>query len=54
MFKSVNQQLNSGQWNTLGVYSFNGGTSGSVVIGNTGTNGFVVADAVKFVRRTLP
>ena len=44
----VNQQINGGQWFSLGVYFFKQ-SGGSVLIRNTGTNGFVVADAVKFV-----
>lgn len=47
----VNQQLNNGVWISLGIYSFNSGASGSVLISNAGTNGYVIADAVKFERR---
>ncbi|CAH1192434.1 hypothetical protein PAECIP111891_00298 [Paenibacillus allorhizoplanae] len=47
----VNQQANGGIWNFIGRYAFNAGTSGNVVISNTGTAGFVIADAVKFVPR---
>lgn len=43
----VNQQLNSGEWISLGRYAFNVG-SGSVTVSNTGTTGAVVVDAVKF------
>ncbi|MFA6288005.1 MAG: cellulase family glycosylhydrolase [Opitutaceae bacterium] len=49
---TVNEQINNGVWVSLGVYSFNAGTAGSVLISNTGTTGFVVADAVKFVLQT--
>ncbi|OAS18041.1 right-handed parallel beta-helix repeat-containing protein [Paenibacillus oryzisoli] len=46
---TVNQQENGGQWNFIGSYTFNAGTSGNVMISNTGTTGFVIADTVKFV-----
>jgi hypothetical protein len=48
----VNQQLNGGTWNLLGRYYFNAGYatgSGSVTLWATGANGYVVADAVRFV-----
>lgn len=43
----VNQQLPEG-WVSLGVFNFAAGTTGNVKIDNTGTSGFVVADAVRF------
>ena len=46
---TVNQQLNNNVWVSLGTYSFTAGTAGSVTIRNTGTNGYVIADAVEFV-----
>ncbi len=46
----VNQQLTGSQWVSLGTYSFNAGTTGSVLIRTTGTNGYVVADAVRFLK----
>ena len=42
----VNQQMNGGQWVSIGTYDFNG--AGSVSINTANTNGFVVADAVRF------
>jgi len=48
-YLSVNQRSNGGQWVSLGIYGFNSGSSGNVLIHNTGANGYVVADAVKFV-----
>ncbi len=50
----VNQSVNSGQWNALGVFDFEAGTLGSVVISSedttAGTSGVgPVADAVRFV-----
>ena len=47
---SVNQRTNGGVWVLLGTYSFNSGSSGSVTIRTTGTDGYVVVDAVKFVK----
>lgn len=49
-FYQTSQQVNGGQWYSFGVFPFKAGTTGSVVIGNVGTSGFVVADAVRFVR----
>jgi len=46
-----NQNLNGGQWNLLGTYTFNAGTGGNVLITTTGTNGYVIADAVRFVKQ---
>lgn len=51
---NVNQKLNGSQWYSLGTYTFSAGTSGSVLIRNqytgTGTPGYVIADAVRFLR----
>ncbi|WNR46033.1 golvesin C-terminal-like domain-containing protein [Paenibacillus roseipurpureus] len=47
----VNQQINGGTWVQLGTYTFNSGSTGSVTISNTGTSGYVIADAVKFVKQ---
>jgi hypothetical protein len=44
----VNQRKNAGQWNKLGTFEFEEGTSGNVTLTNK-ANGNVVADAVKFV-----
>jgi len=46
---TANQRFNGGIWNSLGVFTFSRGISGSLKIGTLGTNGYVVADAVKFV-----
>jgi hypothetical protein len=51
--RTVNQRNNGGTWNLLGRYYFKAGYAtgaGSVSIFATGANGFVVADAVRFVR----
>lgn len=48
----VNQRANGGVWYSLGRYKFSTGYAtgaGSVGIWATGANGYVVADAVKFV-----
>ncbi len=53
-FVSANQQQNGGQWNPLGTYSFNSGTSGNVRIASSGSlnggnpNAVISADAVRF------
>lgn len=47
-----NQQLNSNLWMSLGSYSFTAGTSGSVTVRNDAANGFVMADAVRFLSAT--
>lgn len=48
----INQRTNGGQWYSLGTRTFNAGsstTTGSVTIRTTGTDGHVIADAVRFV-----
>ncbi|HEY9248941.1 MAG TPA: hypothetical protein VIO38_07405, partial [Rariglobus sp.] len=45
---TVNQQTNGGVWVSLGTYNFDAGPVGSVVFGNTGANGKVVVDALRF------
>jgi len=45
---TVNQRINGLTWVPLGSYTFNAGTAGSVTIGNAGTDGFVIADAIRF------
>lgn len=49
-FFQVSQQTNGNQWVSFGVFPFKAGTTSSVLIGNAGTSGYVVADAVRFVR----
>lgn len=44
----LNQREDGGVWNSIGVYEFAAGASGSVTLSNAGTNGYVIADAVKF------
>ncbi|MBL9134820.1 MAG: S8 family serine peptidase [Verrucomicrobiales bacterium] len=43
----VNQRINGSQWVSLGVYTFNVGTAGRVRIRTTGTDGYVIADAIR-------
>ena len=50
--QSVNMRFNGGTWVSLGRYYFSGGYlpgAGSVILYAAGANGYVVADAVKFV-----
>lgn len=47
---TVNMQANGGTWVALGTYNFTAGTAGNVRIHNTGTNGYVIADAVRFLK----
>ena len=47
----VDQTRNQGQWNSLGVYDLPQGTSTAVIITNK-ANGYVIADAIKFVLQT--
>ncbi len=44
------QKGNNNQWVLLGTYTFNAGYSGNVLLRDDGCDGFVIADAVKFVR----
>ncbi|MBP6865444.1 MAG: hypothetical protein KBC32_09300 [Candidatus Didemnitutus sp.] len=48
---NVNQKVDGGTWVLLDTYAFNAGTGGSVVVRNDSADGFVVADAVRFVLR---
>jgi hypothetical protein len=46
---SVNQRINGDVWNLLGTYELPAGSSAFLRIRNDGANGFVIADAVKFM-----
>ena len=48
----VNQQINGGIWNSLGSYDFEQGET--TVVLSDDADGFVIADAIKFVYRTAP
>jgi hypothetical protein len=51
---SKNQRTYGGMWNSLGVFDFNAGTTGSVTVSNTGTtDGTVIVDAVSFVQQPV-
>lgn len=50
--KSIDQKNDNPVWKEIGTYYFNAGTSGSVTLSNTGANGHVVADAVRFTPAT--
>lgn len=45
----VDQRSNGSMWISLGVYDFVVGGGGNVLIGTTGTSGYVIADAIQFV-----
>ncbi|MEV0329757.1 FAD-dependent oxidoreductase [Micromonospora echinospora] len=47
--RTVDQRGSGGQWMSLGTYAFPAGTAGSVLIRTDGTDGYVVADAARFV-----
>ena len=49
----VNQQAWGAGWVTLGVYPFASGNSGSVLISNDNTVGYVIADAMRLSPRDL-
>jgi fibronectin type 3 domain-containing protein len=46
---TLNQQVNGGGWYPLGTFDFTAGSAGNVLISNTATDGYVVADAVAFI-----
>jgi hypothetical protein len=48
---NVNMQESGGQWNSLGIYHFNAGQSGSVKVGTFETDHYVIADAVRWKDR---
>ena len=45
----MNQRVNNGTWMSLGSFQFAAGTAGSVLVRNDAADGYVIADAVKFV-----
>lgn len=42
---TVNQRLNGAVWFDVGVFNFTAGTTGHLLLSNTGVNGYVIADA---------
>jgi len=51
---TINQRLNGGTWNKLGTWTFDAGSNGYARIRTTGTDGHVIADAVKWVLVAAP
>lgn len=49
---SSSQKMNGAAWNYFGDYRFQSGNGQGVTISNAGTDGFVSADAVRFVLKT--
>jgi len=47
---TVNQKSSGGKWHLLGDYYFKGDGTGYVEIGTDKTDGYVVVDAIKFVK----
>ncbi|MFH1890398.1 MAG: hypothetical protein ABIJ91_02445, partial [Candidatus Kuenenbacteria bacterium] len=45
----IDQSQNQGQWNKLGIYNLSIGTNNNVTISAQGSNGTVIADAIRFV-----
>ncbi|MFC4999932.1 FAD-dependent oxidoreductase [Dactylosporangium cerinum] len=46
----VDQRTSGGQWVALGTFQFTAGSAGSVLIRTEQTDGYVIADAARFVR----
>ncbi|MBU4360743.1 hypothetical protein KKA66_02745, partial [Patescibacteria group bacterium] len=46
---TIDQTRNQGQWNKLGIYNLSIGTNNNVTISAQGSNGTVIADAIRFV-----
>jgi hypothetical protein len=49
----IDEAANGSVWSKVGNYTFNAGTSGSVLISDDGATGYVVADAVQFILTSL-
>lgn len=49
----VNQQVNGGAWNSLGIYAFDPAAA-QIIVSNANTTGYVIADAVQFVDMSAP
>ncbi len=47
----INQRTRGSEWLALGNYEFNAGNSGNIILSNNGTNGFVIADAIRLSKR---
>lgn len=51
---TVDQRTGGGAWVLLGTYSAGSGSTLSVKVSNTGTSGYVIADAVRIVKTGTP
>ncbi|MDQ8197067.1 malectin domain-containing carbohydrate-binding protein [Pelagicoccus enzymogenes] len=51
---SVNQRSDGGQWNLLGTYELAAGSANSVTLRTDSVNGYVIADAVRFLANDGP
>lgn len=51
---TVNQKTNGGTWVLLGRFPFTAGATAGVVVRNDGTNGYVIADSVRFLPESTP
>ncbi len=47
---TIDQRIGGSVFQSLGLFNFNTGTNGRVIVRGLGSDGFVVADAVEFVR----
>jgi hypothetical protein len=47
---SIDQRSHGGRWNALGIHTFSGAPGEGLTIKTTGANGYVIADAVGFLR----
>jgi hypothetical protein len=48
---AISQRTRGSEWVALGIYHFSKGNSGNILLSNTGTNGYVIADAVRLSPR---
>jgi hypothetical protein len=48
------QRTLGGSWVKIGTFPFNNGTGGSVVLSNASTDGYVIADSVRFINVATP
>ncbi|CAM2815499.1 hypothetical protein [Rariglobus hedericola] len=49
---SKDQRAQGSQWVSLGLYPFNAGTTGNVLIRSTATDGYTIADGVRFTQQS--
>ncbi|MDF1753318.1 MAG: FAD-dependent oxidoreductase [Verrucomicrobiales bacterium] len=50
----LNQQKGGFEWQLIGTWEFSKGSAGSVLFETIDTKGYVIADAVRFVRKSRP